>query len=527
MAEHGRRARHTPAITESTGSVTGPTEDLLTDSVSTMHSERSNHSASFGAIFLLFRKLCCGSAHALRPRSPAAVPEHVMINHMCEGSTRYPAIWLRPLHWWWVALSGVLVMVTGVCGSWWLWEWLRGLPGPEWIRELLQMVRAVLTATGAAWVALTLLMAVVSPRGVRELLSVLTGERGTSDSWRDAAERRITELYAKAVEQLSSEHVPDRLAGLSTLEQLAQNSPGYRQAVVETICAYLRTPCPHSGGPTATGAGDDDGVREGAGQWSGECQVRVTAQRILASHLRPDRDPTNGEPTNPRFWADIDLDLSGATLHDWDFSGCTVRTSRFTRTTFLGNTGFERATFTGHAWFREATFAGNVRFTRATFAGDAWFNLTTFHRDAWFTEVFVAGDTWFSEATFVQNAWFNRASLDRDAWFAEVAFAGDAWFVETDFGGDAWFGQAVFGGEVCLMGARARVDRAVLSVWPMGWRLRRPDDEDEARLPGKHGSWGFLVPLPSVPTTPPAKPKPVTTETDSFDNGGTALAGQL
>jgi hypothetical protein len=58
----------------------------------------------------------------------------------------------------------------------------------------------------------------------------------------DATERRVTELYAVAVEQLGSDKAPVRLRGLYALERLAQDNPAHRQTIVNVICAYLRTP---------------------------------------------------------------------------------------------------------------------------------------------------------------------------------------------------------------------------------------------------------------------------------------------
>jgi hypothetical protein len=59
---------------------------------------------------------------------------------------------------------------------------------------------------------------------------------------RDAAEQRITELYAHAVDQLGAEKAPVRLGGLHALERLAQNNPVQRQTIIDVICAYLRMP---------------------------------------------------------------------------------------------------------------------------------------------------------------------------------------------------------------------------------------------------------------------------------------------
>ncbi|MGH3916686.1 MAG: hypothetical protein ACRDTC_25220 [Pseudonocardiaceae bacterium] len=59
---------------------------------------------------------------------------------------------------------------------------------------------------------------------------------------RDATERRITELYTKAADQLGSDQAPVRLAGLYALERLANSTAEHRQTIVNVICAYLRMP---------------------------------------------------------------------------------------------------------------------------------------------------------------------------------------------------------------------------------------------------------------------------------------------
>jgi hypothetical protein len=47
----------------------------------------------------------------------------------------------------------------------------------------------------------------------------------TAPSDYDAGERRITDLYTKAADQLGSDIAPVRLAGLYALERLAQDAP--------------------------------------------------------------------------------------------------------------------------------------------------------------------------------------------------------------------------------------------------------------------------------------------------------------
>jgi hypothetical protein len=234
-----------------------------------------------------------------------------------------------------------------------------------------------------------------------------SAERVANATAHDSAERRITELYAKAAEQLGSDKAAVRLAGFYALERLAQDNPGHRQTIVSLFCAYLRM-------PPAEGAEED--------------QVRFTAQRILAQHLRPDRAP-GGQVTSTRFWPDADLDLEGAVLSSFSLAGCEIqagyfwharftgREARFDRTRFLGNARFDDAEFGPRALFRDAEFRANVRFDDAAFLDVAAFGGpplsdtdvkfgggevggAVFHGDTSFAGVRFAGETRFTGAEF-------------------------------------------------------------------------------------------------------------------------------
>jgi hypothetical protein len=54
----------------------------------------------------------------------------------------------------------------------------------------------------------------------------------------DAGERRITELYTKAADQLGSDRAPVRLAGLYALARLGETAESQRQTIVNVVCAY-------------------------------------------------------------------------------------------------------------------------------------------------------------------------------------------------------------------------------------------------------------------------------------------------
>ncbi|WP_410615410.1 pentapeptide repeat-containing protein [Amycolatopsis sp. lyj-109] len=274
----------------------------------------------------------------------------------------------------------------------------------------------------------------------------------------DATARRITELFTKAVEHLGAAEAPVRLGGLYALERLAQDNSGQRQTIVNVVCAYLRMPVD----PPPEPDHDPDARR----QRQREREVRLTAQRILAGHLRPGPEP--GEPV-ATFWPGLDLDLTGAVLCEADFSGCHLHalrlndvtflgTAGFTGTTFAGDVAFEHATFTDDAQFGHATFAGRAHFRGMTFAGSADFAETKFLRGARFEGTSFTADAGFAGAKFARRAWFAKTVFARGAEFGSARFAGDSEFRGAAFEGNARFVGTTFGGNANFPGAAFRRD---------------------------------------------------------------------
>ncbi len=136
--------------------------------------------------------------------------------------------------WWW-ALPVALLVGAAVWGiSTWLLQDLDKLPTlTEQVSARIEAVRTALAAGAGVGAAVTLLLAVRRQRHQ---------ELATAHTTHDAAERRTTELYARAVEQLGSDRAPVRLGALYALERLAEHTPALRQRVVDVICAYLRMP---------------------------------------------------------------------------------------------------------------------------------------------------------------------------------------------------------------------------------------------------------------------------------------------
>lgn len=272
----------------------------------------------------------------------------------------------------------------------------------------------------------------------------------------EAAEERedaqlFNETFNQAAEQLGSAEAPVRLAGMYTLERLGQNTPEQQQTIANVLCAYLRMPYT----PPVDDPAEED--REENERRKQEREVRLTAQRILANNLRPKKGQED------RHWKDIHLDLTGATLLDFDFSSCQVDTALF-----------NGAQFSGDALFNEALFGGNARFDKARFGG---------------------------------NTWFGEARFNGDAWFREAKFGGNAWFGEARFNGGAWFGGVRFNGDVSFVRSQVRLDVSedVLSkrVWPRGYVVEELLSAEEERLveeewvSDREGAWGYLTPVES------------------------------
>ncbi|MFG1643581.1 pentapeptide repeat-containing protein [Amycolatopsis sp. NPDC049252] len=163
----------------------------------------------------------------------------------------------------------------------------------------------------------------------------------------DATERRVTEIYSKAADQLGSDKAPVRLAGLYSLERLAGGYAPHRQTIVNVLCAYLRM-------PYDVGAKDLE-----------ELQVRKTAQRILMLHLRAG----SVEQPNEGFWSDVDLDFSGATLVGLNLTHCSIRSIVCFGTEFHELTSFRGTEFRTKADFNQAEFKNRVDFRGTVFGG--------------------------------------------------------------------------------------------------------------------------------------------------------------
>ncbi|MEV6236478.1 pentapeptide repeat-containing protein [Lentzea sp. NPDC051838] len=376
----------------------------------------------------------------------------------------------------WVA-AGIALFTIGLVVLLWWWG-TAGLSGKELVTARLDALRTGLSigiggggvfALYLAWRRqhATEMGLVQKERDQADVERAFELQREVAASTeRDAAARRVTDLYTKASEQLGSEKAPVRLAGIYALERLAQDNAEQRQTIVNLLCAYLRMPYQPPGD-------EPDGERE----------VRRTAQQVLSSHLRP--------ADEARYWPEVlTLHLAGAVLVDADFQRCRFGDVDFSKAVFAGAANFEGAVFAGlaafgcveferAAYFNGSEFATTVVFTDATFHGvefnDGRFGTAQFRRAK-----FRQGDSgydhpgdFFTHADFKSAANFQQAKFDTGVDFTAVTG------VRPSLGGAHFGGRTLFdrtsAATLRLAGGpdfSARVstgDVADSSTWPDNW----------------------------------------------------------
>lgn len=353
------------------------------------------------------------------------------------------------MSWWWVLLYAIAAVAIGAAVTWWAWPPVLKSP-TELTKAEVEAIRTGLAAAGGAGAVFTLLLAVRRQRSTEEM---------DAATRHDAEQRRMTELYTAAVEQLGHDSAAVRLGALYALQRLGQTYPEQRRPIVNVWCAYLRMPFRDP---------DDDGLDEHErAERRQEVEVRLTVQRLLREHVHS--GPHKDAPASSRFWGDdLDVDLTGATLYELNFRGCRVHP----RTTFA------EAQFLGPTLFNEATFTGeHTSFFRATFTGE---DAVVFFDDATFTS---ERTTSFVGVTFNSYTWFRRAAFTSErTWFNDATFTGERTsFAEATFTGeDIAFDDAV-------------APSTPLHIWPEGWVWQAADDVEAPDGGDPNVAWGRLV----------------------------------
>lgn len=375
--------------------------------------------------------------------------------------------------------------------------------------EIVKLAGSIVVGTGG-FAALIL----AARRQLFAELDLAHKERAATNTKHDADERRITDLYTAAAEQLGSDKAPVRMAALFALERLAHINLDHRQTIVDLLCAYLRMPFTHPDASTPSRSDDSTDKHaeqtppaqqpllldltptlataigfnlHSADQQHQELQVRLTAQRIIAKHLRPDNDEGPNESTRNRFWDRLDLDLTGAVLVDFDLTDCHVSRSWFTGAHFHGPAAFVRAHFHKPAQFGGSHFGNAANFTNAHF-----------HKFANFSSAYFYDWAGFERAHFHEGAGFIFAHFRSWAGFEGAHFHARSGFLHARFHKHTMFEDAYFCNRPTFRYARRRWDSDTSTdTWPDGWMIQPPETDLDGKINGLNGTWWYLVEAPS------------------------------
>lgn len=361
-----------------------------------------------------------------------------------EGRPDYRVLSMRT-----IALAALALVIVGVgVGTWLLFAFGNGTTESANQLDAIKTAGTIVVGTGGAgalWLAARRQRTSEIALRQKDIDQDMADrahalqERVAAAAEADALERRVTELYTKAADQLGSDRAPVRLAGLYALERLANSTPEQRQTIVDVLCAYLRMRPRESDDP------------------SQEQQVRRAALTVLATHLRRDTART--------FWVDVDIDLSAAALARLDLTGCEVRNLDLTDARVEGGAKFDDMLVTGAAQFKMAQFSGPATFERYRSAGEANFALTTFDDEVIFSGAAFGGEFRLSGTACRSVAAFDGVTVEGTARFGSARFEGDTRFRDVEFASVVRFGRTEFVGAAMFENVRfageTRFDRAV------------------------------------------------------------------
>lgn len=219
-----------------------------------------------------------------------------------------------------ILIGAVLVLGLGVTAAVLLLKTFGGGTPSERL-DAIRTAGTIVVGTGGA---VALLLAARRQRATELTLAHQREVAATSEY--DATERRITELYTKAADQLGATKAAVRLAGLYALERLGESAPAQRQTIGNVVCAYLRMPYAK---PVAPGEDTTDDEQKRHLEAVEEQQVRRAALDILVRRADQGGDG---------YWDSLRIDLSGAALTDALLTGAHLSGANLSGANLAGST---------------------------------------------------------------------------------------------------------------------------------------------------------------------------------------------
>lgn len=404
---------------------------------------------------------------------------------------------LKPMQW--TTAAAVVLVTIGVAGAVALWianYWANGHTAqlsptdPAAVSVRLDVIKTALTVAAALGAGATLLLGLRrqsiteraqqqterAQRVIEEMqqLTLRASEESQRHAREDAAERRITDLYVAAVEQLGSDKAPVRLGGLYALERLGNDNPKLRQTVVDVICAYLRMPFTPPGDVLAANtptsleqlAGVVETPQTDEPQRRQELQVRLTAQRLLTEHLRA---PAAAKQEPSTYWRGPDdrrmnLDLSGANLVRFNLSDCALAQVALTDAHLHGFAELSDVHFYGAVDLSDAQFHGRVHLLGAKFHGSTQLAGATFDDFVDLSGTEFDKDMMAGGALFRSTAVLNSVKFYGFADLSGAQFCDKAQMIEVQFHQAAHLGWVGFHGAADLSKAQFHDDALLKRV---------------------------------------------------------------
>lgn len=287
---------------------------------------------------------------------------------------------------------------------------------PQRLPRLLDIVRIGLSVGAGTGGLFALWLATRRQRSAEQTLALQREVSRTTVA--DSTERRITEQYNKAIEQMGHEKAAVRLGAIYSLERLAQEHVGHQQTIVDVFCSYLRLPFePPADRRKRVRA--NTRLRPEVAESLAELEVRYTVQSILWEHLG---DPEQREVAGKR-WPEIDLDLSRTTLIDPVLRQLAVRTLKCEDIVVHGTADFRglrvtgiagiSGSFHGRAIFAEAVFTGGFALIDCTFDAEVDLSGAVFQEQLTVTTCHFHGEVNLSGCSSRYFAGFN-CQFDHD-----------------------------------------------------------------------------------------------------------------
>ncbi|MFB9908481.1 pentapeptide repeat-containing protein [Allokutzneria oryzae] len=246
---------------------------------------------------------------------------------------------------------------------------------PQRLAGLLDIVRIGLSVGIGTGGLFALWLATRRQRSAEQTLALQREVSQTTVN--DSTERRITEQYNKAIEQLGHEKAAVRLGAIYSLERIAQEHAGHRQTVIDVFCSYLRLPY-EPPADRKRWSKSSAGLSPEAAEALAELEVRYTIQGMFWEHLGDPEKRKVGE----KHWPDLVLNLSRATLVDPVLRFLAVRglwceqlvvhgTADFRGLRVTHIASFVKARFHDRAVFADGIFSESVALIDCTFEAGA------------------------------------------------------------------------------------------------------------------------------------------------------------